>query len=239
MTIRRALLIYGVVFLLALPLTFPVKLLAGFITLPDGIASAPIRGSLWALHLDWVQAGSLRLHNISARPSLLGFFSGTPLKLSVSEPLAVSAKVGSSDDGARVRQLSADTRFEALRELIAIPPLGFDAAITVLVDEAIVQDGQCQTLVGRLALAEFEGNIAGLAQLGELTADLSCKAGRLVLTVDPDNALRLTGSASFSSDGRYLVNMLAEPPPGPIFETFVDLLGPPRDGKRFQLNFRS
>lgn len=240
MTLQRALLIYGVVFLLALPLTFPVSLIAGFITLPSGVASSPLEGSLWSLRLDWIQFGSQRVRNISVRPSLAGLFTGVPLKLSLTDPVAVSMKVGSRDGGAVVRKLKANTQLDVLRELLAIPPLGFDAAITLLVDEAIVQGGgQCQTLSGSMTLAGFEGNIEGLSQLKELTADLSCEAGRVVLKVNPDNSLRLSGSASFSSDGHYLVNMLAEPPPGPIFETFVDLFGQPRDGRRFQLNFRS
>lgn len=239
MTVKRALIIYGVIFLLALPLTFPVRLLAGLITLPEGVASAPLKGSLWSVQIDWVQVGSQRARNLTARPSLVGLFGGAPLKLSMTDPLDLTVKVGSSEGGAIVRGLDASTRLDAVRELLKIPPLGFDAAIALTVDEAVIAGENCESLSGELKLSDFEGNIEGLSQLKAISATLSCEAGRIMLTLSPDNNLRLSGSAVFSASGQYQVNMQAEPPPGPLFETFVDLLGQPRDGKRFQLNFRS
>lgn len=239
MNLKKAMLIYGVVFLLALPLTFPVKLLAGLVTLPEGVAISPLKGSLWSARLDWLRLGPLRLNELSARPSLTGLFAGVPIKLSVASPLAVTAKVGSHQDGATIRDLKASVRLERVRELLNIPPLGFDSAIALVVEETVIQGEACQTLDGELRLSDFEGNIEGLSQLKEITGSLTCETGRVVLNVNPDNALRLSGKAIFFANGHYQVTMLAEPPPGPLFETFVDLLGQPRDGRRFQLNFRS
>lgn len=232
-------LIYGVVFLLALPLTFPVKLLAGLLTLPDGVASSPLKGSLWSVRLDWLRLGSLRLNELSARPSLMGLFSGVPIQLYVASPLVVTVKVGSNQGGATIRDLKASVRLDQVRELLNIPPLGFDSVITLTLEEALIRGESCQTLDGELRLSGFKGNIEGLSQLKEITGLLTCETGRVVLNVNPDNALRLSGKAIFFANGHYQVTMLAEPPPGPLFETFVDLLGQPRDGRRFQLNFRS
>ena len=239
MTVKRALLVYGVVFLLALPLTFPVRLLAGLVTLPSGVASAPVKGSLWSVRLDWVRVGAIQVRDLRVRPSIFGWFHGAPLKLSLSEPFAVEANVGSREDGATLRELLASTRLEVLRDLLKIPPLGFDALITLTVDEAAIAGDNCQQLAGELVLSAFEGNIDGVSQLSPITGNLSCEGGRIILSVNPDNSLRLSGNAVFSATGHYQLNMTAEPPPGPVFETFVDLLGQPRDGKRFQLNFRS
>ncbi len=239
MTVKRALILYCVVFVLALPLTFPVHLIAGFISLPEGVASAAPKGSLWSVHLDWVQAGSLRVNNLRARPSIVGLFQGAPLKLSIAEPVALAAKVGDAEGGAIVRDLEAVTRLDAVRDMLNIPLLGVDASIILTIEEGRVAGSNCQALAGQLELSDFAGNIEGLPQLKAITGTLSCEAGRVVLTVNPDNSLRLSGTAVFSANGHYQVNMVAEPPSGPLFETFMDLLGQPRDGKRFQLNFRS
>jgi hypothetical protein len=238
-TLKRGLILYGAVFLFAIPLSFPVRLLAGLITLPDGVVTAELKGSLWSVHLDWVQVGSLRVNDLIVRPSIVGLFSGAPLKLSLTDPLEVSAKVGSTSEGAIVRGLTARTRLDAVRDLLKIPPLGLDASIALAIDEAVIAGDHCQALTGELKLTDFEGNIEGLPQLKAITGELSCDTGRVILTVNPDNALRLSGTAVFSANGHYQVTMQAEPPLGPLFETFVDLLGQPRDGKRFQLNFRS
>ncbi len=239
MTIKRALLIYGVVFLLALPLTFPVRLMGGFIPLPEGVSRSALSGSLWAVRLDWVQLGALRLGDVKVSPSLTGLFGGTPLAISLLEPAALSARVGLSEDGAVLRNLKAGVEFDALRELLDIPPLGVNTVIALSVEEAIVQDNTCASAQGTVLLDQFEGNIEGLSQLREISGSLSCEGGRFVLQVNPDNALRLSGKVVFTANGHYQGNLQAEPPPGPLFETFVDFLGQPRNGRRFQINFRS
>lgn len=238
MTLKRALIVYVSVLLLSLPLTFPARLLNSFFEYPAGVSAPAFSGSLFSARLDWLQIGALRLQDVRVRPSLTGLFSGAPLAVSVAQPVKGSARIGFSETGYAVNKLSAGVRFERLRELLAIPPLGLDAAISLRVAEAELQADHCQQVQGQLRISDFVGEMEGLSELGELTAQLSCEGARYVLTVDPDNRLRLTGKVVFAATGAYQLTMTAEPPPGPLFETFVDFLGKPRDGRRFQLRFR-
>jgi len=236
-TVKRALLAFGLAFLIALPLTFPASLISRLVSLPEGIAHAPLSGSLFKVHTDWVQVSGIRLKGVSASPSLAGLFAGTPLALQVSAPVAAEGRLGGSGIGLKLSAVDARSQFESLRPLLGLPGLGIDASIAVDIDTAKLLDGRCAELAGELILSALEGQ--GLPELSDIRGTLSCDKGNLLISVAPDNTLRLSGTATLTPQGRADVDMTAEPPPGPLFELFVDFLGPPRDGKRFQIRFRS
>ena len=237
MTLKRMLLIYLVAFVVALPLTFPAALLARFIELPPAISHAPIKGSLLGVSLDWLQLGDLRLAEVEARPVLTGLFSGTPLAVAIGKPLPLSARVGGGGERLVVADIESTVQFDTLRQLLNLPGMGVDAKIVADISQAELVGERCEALAGEVKLSDFEGQ--DFAGMGEISAALTCANGNLVVTVSPDNRLRLSGSATVTPQGRYQVNMTAEPPQGPLFDLFTDFLGQPRDGRRFQINFRS
>lgn len=237
MTVKRALLAFGLAFLIALPLTFPASLISRLVTLPEGIAHAPLSGSLFKLRTDWVKVNGIRLQGVSARPSLGGLFAGTPLALKVAAPVAAEGRIGGSGGALTVSSVEASSQFESLRQLLGLPGLGIDADIGLDIDQASFLDGRCTELDGELILSALEGQ--SLPALSDIRGSLSCDKGKVLVSVTPDNTLRLSGTATLTLQGRADVDMTAEPPPGPLFELFVDFLGQPRDGKRFQIRFRS
>jgi len=236
-TVKRALLAFGLAFLIALPLTFPASLISRLVSLPEGIAHAPLSGSLFNVHTDWVQVSGIRLKGVSASPSLAGLFAATPLALQVAAPVAVEGRLGGSSSGLKLSAVEARSQFESLRPLLGLPGLGIDAAIAVDIEKAELLNGSCTELDGELTLSELEGQ--DLPELSDIRGTLSCDQGSVLISVAPDNTLRLSGTARVTAQGRTVVDMTAEPPPGPLFELFVDFLGQPRDGKRFQIRFRS
>ncbi len=237
MSIKRAILFFLAAFLIALPLTFPASLVTRFVALPETVSHGRLSGGLLGVKFDWVQVGSLRLAEVSVRPSLTGLFSGVPLVVSVGKPIPLTAGLGGSGQSMTVAKATSATRVDTLRELLNLPGVGVDAKVDLVIAAATLVGDRCENLDGSVTLSDFSGE--DFAQLDSVAASLSCANGNLVVTFSPDNALRLNGSATITPQGRYQVDMTAEPPAGPLFELFVDFLGQPRDGRRFQIRFRS
>lgn len=237
MTIKRAILIYVVALLVTLPVTFPAALLERFVTLPPNISHSPLSGSVLGVKLDWLQIGPLRLADLEARPALAGLLSGTPLSIVIGKPLPLKAKVGGGGDTLVLAEGHSTTRLETLLQILGLPGVGVDALVDVVVHQAKLVRERCEELDGTLTLSDFNGE--DFAQLSEVAATLSCANGNLVVTVLPENTLRLSGSATITPNGRYQVDMTAQPPQGPLFDLFTDFLGQPRDGRSFQIRFRS
>lgn len=237
MSVKRALLIYLVVFVVALPLTFPAELAGRFITLPPEVQHSALKGSLMNIHIDWLQVGDYRVGDVQISPSLSGWFSGVPLKLKIEEPLTATAKAGGNAQSLQLQSVEAQASLAQVRQWLSLPGVGVDATVNLHIDEALMRSERCESLSGEITLNEFIGE--GFTQLGELSGVLACENGSLVVTIEPDNALRLTGTATVTPQGRFLIDMTAEPPPGPLFELFTDFLGTPSNGRRFQIRFNS
>lgn len=237
MTKKRMMLVYLAAFVLALPITFPAALIERFVALPPTISHAPVQGSLLGVSVDWLQVGGVRLAEVEAEPVLMGLFSDTPLAVAVGKPLPLKARVGGGGERLVITDVATSVQFDTLRELLKLPGIGIDARISVDVVRAELVGERCESLSGEVVLSEFEGQ--DFAGVGEISAALTCTNGNLIVTLSPDNSLRLAGSATITPQGRYQVNMTAEPPQGPLFDLFLDFLGQPRDGRRFQINLRS
>nr|WP_246386862.1 type II secretion system protein N [Litorivivens lipolytica] len=218
-------------------MTFPAQLITRLVPLPAGVSHAPLSGSLLSVQSDWLQINGVRVSEVSASPSLLGLFQGTPLAVAVKAPVAASAHVGGNDTRLQLSALEAQSRFEKLRPLTGLPGLGIDAALALSLEQGVIENGRCAELDGALTLSDFQG--AELPAMSDITGRLSCDKGSVLISIEPDNSLRLNGTVRLTLQGRAVVDLSAEPPPGPLFELFVDFLGQPRDGKRFQIRFRS
>lgn len=238
MSLRAGLLLFCSAFLLFLLASAPASLLRQIAPLPDGVSVGNLDGTLWRGTTELrYQEISLRGLQWSLRP--WGLFTGTPLKLSLEQPVSGSTVLGVSGESLLLQNAGFSSSLVTLLDELGYPQLGLDADIAVAIDEADITGGRCAAMSGQVSANNWHGDLEGLAGIGEIQGRLSCDAGRIELKVNPDNGIALSGSVVVFSNGRYTADLKAAPAPGPLFDLFAQLFGRPRDGRQFVLRARS
>ncbi len=239
MSAGRIIALFAVVFVASLLATAPAWLLRSAVTLPDNVVLAPLQGSLWRGQAEWLQVDGLRVEPLQWRLRPLGLLGGMPLQLSAEYPATLSARLRPGADGITLGASEASATLVQLLDFAELPKLGIDADLALVIDAADWSAGGCRELQGMLSAQNWHGDLDGLDAIGVLRGRLSCDANRLVIDVDPDNAIKLSGRLLLFTDGRYRVDMRMAPPPGELFDSLSQLLGRPRDGRQFILQAQS
>lgn len=250
-----------VVFVVAVLLAAPAKLL--LLAVPDGargaVAMSEPEGSVW-----WGRLAKMRIQVQGGAPSIdiealrwrlapIAAFVGTPIKISLDKPIALSAYAGIGGEGVlHLRSLAANAQLEGLLLQFAGMGLGLDAKISIEIEQlALAQNGSCSSAEGQLRVS----HVTGAALSGSVfeprdgsTAYISCERGDWLLSFDgkreergvrengeaealvAKDLLGASGELRISANGNYRVNMQLKPSDPAIRDLLSSVLGSPRAG---------
>lgn len=239
MSTTRYLLLFAAAFVVSLLATLPAWLLGSWMSLPPGVTLAPLEGSLWRGRSPWLQFDGYRVESLQWRVSPLGLLGGNPLLVSAETPVALRGRLGPDyAGGLSLGDVEASASLAGLMDYLSLPQLGVDADISLQVEEGEFPPEGCEKLSGTLTVERWRGDMEGVDGVGPLVGRLSCDQSRVIVDVNPDNGVKLSGKLILFTDGRYAVDLRAAPPRGALYDTFRQLFGPPRNGQ-FVLQTRS
>ena len=167
----------------------------------------------------------------------MGIFSGLPLAIAVTEPVTGEGNIGiGSDETLHLQSVSVDGQLERLLNAMNFPSMGFDGGITLVLDEAKINAGGCQSLSGTLTLNSLSGDVEGVESIAPVNAALRCENKRIVLDIDENNSAKVRGVVRISVKGQMNGQLLLTPDPGtPLFKSLTQFMGRPSNGKDFVL----
>jgi general secretion pathway protein N len=197
----RPAVLFGAMFVVALFLLLPLRLVAGWAGLGDaGLSARAVHGSVWLGTMDEAAAGGVALGDLHARLS--------PLNLLLGRARVVVH--GRGDGPAAKGAVTVSRHSNGVDDVTASLPTGAVFAplpITQLdLSGASVRfdDGRCARAQGRVR-AVVTGDIAGVDLGGSMAGDARCDAGALLITLRAAAggaaiALRLPGNGRFHAD---------------------------------------
>lgn len=200
-----------------------------------GLVPGPASGSIWAGNIQALNYQQFALGDLAWRVRPAALVGGSPLAVSVGSPLQLKANLGVVDGQRLVLdKVSARGDIGPLLEASGLPTMGFSGNFSLLLDSATLGPRGCEAAAGQLIIADVQGDVPGIAELGTLAAKLSCSGGALQLTLDENNPARVRGTLTLSGNGRTRGQVMLSPPPGSeLFLSLRDFLGAPRNGKDF------
>lgn len=237
MSIPRFLMVFIPAFLIALIFTAPARLITPL--LPPSSAQlswAEPEGRLVSGMVPWLQWQEQRIGPVKWQLAPIQAISGTPLALQLEQPAAMSMNLGGSQEQLRARNGEIEARLSTLLLQMMGNSMGLDANIHISQIESLWTQGQCESLTGQARIDGWRG-MDGFENIGEITAELACAPNRVWLDVNPDNNIKLRGRIGIDTQGRYRIDLRANPPAGPLRQNFEALLGKPR-GNEFIIQQR-
>jgi general secretion pathway protein N len=201
------------------------------------IAFGNVSGRVWRGELDVVQYQGVTLSGIRWTLNPLGFFSGVPLAIAVSEPVQGDGDIGiGSADTLQLRNVNIEGELARLLNAMNFPSMGFDGGISLFLAEATINAGGCLSMTGTITLSSLSGDIEGVESIAPVTASLRCENKRIVLDVDENNAAKVRGVVRISVRGQINGQLLLTPAAGtPLFTSLTQFMGSPANGKDFIL----
>lgn len=197
-----------------------------------GVAS----GSLWQGRLSHVVVQGVLLRELQWQLAAHRLFASDPLRISFAEPAAVALSLGVGADALRITGLGGQGRIAPVLEALQIPAMGFDGDFQADISAASLSTQGCESLDGEVFIERLRGDIRGLDALGRVRASLSCESGRLIVTIDESNPLRLRGKVSVGPEGIPRGRISLTPPPqSEVYRSLSQMFGRPRNGKDFSL----
>ena len=200
------------------------------------MALGNVSGRVWRGELDVVQYQGITLGGIRWTLNPLGFFSGVPLAIAVSEPVRGDGDVGiGSGNTLQLRNVNIEGELARLLNAMNFP-MGFDGGISLFLEEAEINAGGCLSVTGTISLNALSGDIDGVGSIAPVTASLRCENKRIVLDVDENNAAKVRGVVRISVSGQINGQLLLTPAAGtPLFASLTQFMGRPANGKDFVL----
>lgn len=201
------------------------------------MALGNVNGRVWRGELDVVQYQGITLSGIRWTLNPLGFFSGVPLAIAVTEPVQGGGDIGiGSADTLQLRNVNIEGELARLLNAMNFPSMGFDGGISLFLEEAEINAGGCLSMTGTITLNALSGDIDGVESIAPVTASLRCENKRIVLDVDENNAAKVRGVVRISVSGQINGQLLLTPAAGtPLFTSLTQFMGRPANGKDFIL----
>jgi general secretion pathway protein N len=192
---------FGAMFVTALILLLPLRLVAGWAGLGDaGLSARAVHGSVWLGTMDEAAAGGVALGDLRARLSPLNLLLGRARVAvrSRSEGLAAQGAVTVSRHSNGVDDVTASLPTGVVFAPLPITQLDLSGA-SVRFD-----NGRCARAQGKIR-AVVTGDIAGVDLGGSMTGDARCDAGALLIPLRAATGgtaidLRLPGNGRFHAD---------------------------------------
>lgn len=208
-----------VIYIIFLLVKLPAVQVIAQIQLPKGVSVSGVSGTIWNGHAQRAQVNGLPISNVdwtlSFLPLLLGEISADIKAGDIRDVEQISANgyVSFSGQRLKVEELLAYIPTDLVISLLPLPvPIQADGRFKVQLDEVDYQAG-CQKFTGKgqWLNANFTG-IAGVTDLGNFNADLSCENGSVVVDIKQPNSFGLSAKAmipnnmKFSITGRFKPN---------------------------------
>ena len=210
---RRALLIAA--FVIALIISFPMRLALGAIGLGDsGVSAREVRGSVWFGRLTEARAGTIPLGDVSASLSPVQLLVGRArVDLDGKGPDGVRGAVGVSRNSFGIDDVTA--KLQAGSSFAPLPLSTID-----LTDLSVrFADGQCQRASGRVR-ANLEGALAGVRLGGGLTGNARCDGGALLLPLVGESGMEQV-MLRIRQGGRFTADIAVRQGDGPGFSQTI------------------
>lgn len=156
--------------------------------------------------------------------------------LQLEQPAKARIAVGGNEQKIRLRNGQIEAQLSALLTQLMGNHMGLDANIRIENIESLWTAGQCESLNGQAIVDQWRG-MDGFETIGEVTAELACAPNRIWLDIEGENNIKLRGRIGVDIQGRYRIDLRANPPAGPLRQNFEALLGKPR-GNEFIIQQR-
>lgn len=226
--------------------SFPVGAILNWVTLPSNVELGTAKGTVWQSEISAIRIDDVTLSNVETRLSLVSLITLDPEVL-------VSFGSGNnnnpSGDGEisglfstlRLQNVSAQVSADTISQAINKPiPMTAHGMVDLNISEFVVGKALCQTLTGSISWPN--ASVTALeesVELGSLDASLTCEQGDVVATINDENSLGLSFTASVgnnfhvSGDG-YLTPTNDMPP---AIRQVLPFLGQPDNQGRYRLRF--
>lgn len=202
-----------VVYFIFLIVKLPAVHVLAQIQLPKEVRLSGITGTIWDGQAQRAQVNGLPVSNVewklSFLPLLLGEVSAEIKagNLRDKEQISLNAHVSATTKHVQANDLLAYIPTDLVISLLPLPvPVQADGRFKVQLDEVYYESG-CQQFTGKgqWLNANFTGN-AGVIDLGNFNADLSCEKGEIVIDVKQPNSFGLTAKASIPANMKFKVS---------------------------------
>lgn len=197
----RPVALFGAMFVVALLLLVPLRLIAGVVGLGDtGLSARAVHGSVWSGTLDEATVGGVALGDLHAHLSPLGLLIGRA-EVDLHRP---------GDEAAGHGALSVSRHSNRIDDATAVLPTGGVFAPLPISELDLsgvsvrFDDGRCAGARGQVR-ALVTGTVAGADLGGSMSGEARCDAGALVLPLRAAGGgaaldLRLSGNGRFHAD---------------------------------------
>lgn len=234
------------VYLVFLIILMPANLVRNWVNLPNGIQISDIKGSIWHSRVNTVKIEQFTLSNIRIKLNPLSLFTLNPqLNVTFGDALTPGAEGQVTINGLlsdlQFSNVQVNIRANDLVPYLNLPvPVTAHQFIDISLNSFVVGKAVCQRLSGNIrwnkaAVTTFNEKVV----LGSLSALLSCQDGDAVLTLNEQNDLGLSFSASLgeglaaSGDG-YLTPNNKTPK---AIQQILPFLGKADNQGRYRLRF--
>lgn len=237
--------LFVVTLLISVMAHLPAHVGLGFILPLPGIKLDGLSGTVWngsaaSFHVQDQSIGSL-----DWEVNFLRLFLGKAdltVRLSGVSGLSADGHIGYGLSGAYANDLRLSLSANMISDYLPVPiPVSLSGKVKVVVNEYLVNNPLCNTLNGTLTWSQAQViSPIGTAELGPVTANLSCKSGNIVMKGKSNSdAIETEFNVSLAPNQQIEVDGLLKPGEAlpESLKSQLKWLGEPDSEGRYQLNF--
>lgn len=225
--------------------TLPAHVAMQFISLPKTVQLSEAKGSIWQVEFESINYQGFAVSNISADMSPLSLLILSPkIDLNFGGSLLAGPKGQASLSyifgTITVEDATIDIAASEIAPylLLPVPVDAFGNVSLALTELEVDEQLQCQQAQGALSWQRAAATaMEQTVELGDFNGVISCQKGAFALTINPDNHLGLTYSASVNAKGQ--LNGQGFVKPGAKFpqqlKQALPFIGNPDNQGRYQL----
>jgi general secretion pathway protein N len=234
------------VYLMFLLILMPVNIVLQWVSLPSKLQLGTVSGSIWHSQISMATYEKFTVNSIDVQLNAFSLLILDPqLELSFGGALVSGPEGYATIDGLltapRVTDGSLSLQASNITPYLNLPLL-IEAHdyIDIQLDEFIAGEAICSKLIGKISWKKASVTVLDQkVNLGKLSTNLSCQQGDAILTLDEENDLGLSFSATvgqnFSTSGNgYLTPKESMPK---AIQQVVPFLGKPDSQGRYRLSF--
>ena len=234
------------VYLMFVIAMMPASIVTNNITLPKNVQLSRITGTVWQSHLDAIKIDDVVITNIDSSLSFSSLLLLNPsidltFGNAISEGPEGYATVSNFSSIPQLGNAKVTVKANTIAEQLTLPiAIAAHSFIDITIDQFIAGKAICQQLKGQInwseaAITTFDEKV----KLGKLSAELSCSDGNAIVTMNENNDLGLSFSATigqnFTTSGSGYLTPSNKTPEA--IKQVLPFLGNPDNKGRYRLNF--